>query len=65
MRRGKKVLKEIIFSVGLKKMSEWERYEEQDAVMRSQYYDPIERFPERIDRLLEILDRVRSVFFIL
>ena len=39
-------------------MNEWERYEEYDARMRSQYYNPIERFPEKIDRLLEMLDRV-------
>ena len=28
--------------------------------MRSEYYDPIERFPEKMDRLLEMFDRVSS-----
>jgi hypothetical protein len=30
--------------------------------MRSEYHDPIERFPEKIDQLLEALNRVRSLF---
>jgi hypothetical protein len=42
----------------LKKQTEEEIQEEQDAVMRSQYYDPIENFPDKIDQLLHALDRV-------
>jgi hypothetical protein len=30
--------------------------------MRSEYHDPIEIFPEKIDQLLEALNRVRSSF---
>lgn len=41
-------------------MDKWERYEENDTKMRSQYHDPIERLPEKIDQLLEMLDRVNS-----
>ena len=33
-------------------MIEW------DARMRQEYYDPIERFPERIDLLLNAINRV-------
>ena len=32
--------------------------------MRSQYYDPIERFPEKIDELLQVFDRV-NLFYLL
>jgi hypothetical protein len=34
--------------------------EERDEVMRNKYYDPIERFPDKIDQLLDALDRVCS-----
>jgi hypothetical protein len=30
--------------------------------MRSEYHDPIERFPEKIVQLLGALNRVRSLF---
>jgi hypothetical protein len=33
-------------------------FEEQDTRMRSEYFDPIEHFPERIDQLLDALNRV-------
>ena len=45
--------------------SELELHEERDAVMRSQYYDSIECFPERIDQLLEALNRVRLCFLMM
>ncbi len=32
--------------------------EERDAVMRSEYFHPIERVPERTDQLLDTLNRV-------
>jgi hypothetical protein len=44
--------------LGLKKPSETEVLEERDSRMRSQYFDPIEHFPDRIDQVLEILNRV-------
>ena len=36
--------------------------EERDAITHSQYYDPIERFPEKIDQLLDALNRVCCTF---
>lgn len=42
----------------MKKPSELEIQEERDSRMRSQYFDPIENFPDRIDQLLEKLNRV-------
>ncbi len=50
-------------SLGIWKPSELELQEERDALMRSEYHDPIERFPEKIDQLLEALNRVRFHFF--
>ncbi len=44
--------------LGLRKRSEEEIHEERDALMRGEYYDPIERFPEKIDQLLDVLNRV-------
>ncbi|CAF0801549.1 unnamed protein product [Adineta steineri] len=35
-----------------------EIYELQDSRMRSQYFDPIEHFPDKIDQLLEAIDRI-------
>jgi len=48
---------------GLKKQSKEEIHEERDALMRSEYYDPIERFPEKIDQLLNALNRVCLTLF--
>jgi hypothetical protein len=48
---------------GLKKQSEEEIHEERDALMRSEYYDPIQRFPEKIDQLLNALNRVCLTLF--
>jgi hypothetical protein len=42
----------------LKKPTEEEMQEERDAIMRSEYFDPIERFPERMDQLLDAINRV-------
>ena len=39
----------------------WQRYDEQ---MRSKYLDPIEHFPNKIDQLLEALDRVCSLLLL-
>ncbi|CAF4069055.1 unnamed protein product, partial [Adineta steineri] len=39
---------------GLKKANEEERY----ALMRLEYFDPIEGFPERIDQLLDAINRI-------
>ncbi len=44
--------------VGMKKPSEEELHEERDAVMRSEYFDPVERFPEKIDQFLDAINRV-------
>ena len=44
--------------LGWKRATEEEMQEVRDARMRSEYYDPIERFPERIDQLLDALNRV-------
>ncbi len=44
--------------LGLKKTSQIENLEERDSRMRLQYVDPIESFSDRIDQLLEGLNRV-------
>ncbi len=49
-------------SLGIWQPSELELQEERDALMRSEYHDPIERFPEKIDQLLEALNQVRVNF---
>ena len=48
----------MIDKLGLKKPSGGEIVEERDAQMRSQYIDPIEHFPNKIDQLLTVLTRV-------
>jgi len=45
---------------GLKEQSD----EERDALMRSEYFDPIQHFPEKIDQLLNALNRVCLTLFI-
>jgi hypothetical protein len=47
----------------LKKPSKSEIHEEWDAKMRAEYFDPIERFPEKIDQLLNALNRVYFIPF--
>lgn len=46
--------------LGLRKPTAEEIHEEWDAKMRQEYFDPIERFPERIDQLLNAINRVCS-----
>ncbi|CAF1667019.1 unnamed protein product, partial [Adineta ricciae] len=43
---------------GWKKASEEEIYQQRDALKRYEYFDPSERFPDRIDQLLEAIDRI-------
>jgi hypothetical protein len=52
-------------SLGIWQPSELELQEERDALMRSEYYDPIKRFPEKIDQLLEALNQVRFNFLMM
>ncbi|CAF4099153.1 unnamed protein product, partial [Adineta steineri] len=61
-----------IFSFMLKKFQRWtglqritdeEIQEERDTVMRSEYFHPIENFPERIDQFLDAINRVYFTFF--
>ncbi|CAF1098302.1 unnamed protein product [Adineta steineri] len=56
------MLKKFQRWTGLKNITDEEIQEERDIRMRSQYFDPIERFPDRIDQLLDALNRVRSNF---
>ncbi len=42
----------------MKKPTEEEVQEQRDVIMRSEYFDPIERFPERMDQLLDAINRV-------
>ena len=46
----------------MKKATEEELFEERDAVMRQQYFHPIENFPDKIDQLLDALNRVCFIF---
>ncbi|CAF0859705.1 unnamed protein product [Rotaria sordida] len=43
---------------GLKKATESEIQGERDLQMRSQYFDPIENFPDRMDQLCEAINRL-------
>jgi hypothetical protein len=51
-------------SIGWKKATDEEIYEEYDTLMRGEYFDPIERFPDKIDQLFEAINRVSEVYFI-
>ncbi len=42
----------------MKKPTEEEVQEQRDVIMRSEYFDPIERFRERMDQLLDAINRV-------
>ena len=46
---------------GWKKPTQEEIYEERDALMRGEYFDAVERFPERIDQLLAVINRVSGI----
>ncbi len=48
----------------MKKPSKSEIHEEWDAKMRAEYFDPIERFPEKINQLLNALNRVCFIYII-
>jgi hypothetical protein len=55
----------LVDILGLKKPTKEEIYLERDALMRSEYHDPIERFPEKIDQLLDVVNRVRLSLIVL
>jgi len=42
----------------LGKKNELEILHEQDEIMRNKYFDPIQSFPDKIDQLLDALNRV-------
>ena len=50
-------------SIGMGPSHELRRMEEYDEQMRSQYVDPIEGFPRKIDQLLDALNRVSDFVF--
>ncbi|CAF1416666.1 unnamed protein product [Rotaria sordida] len=52
------MLKKFLYWTGLKNLSRSEIQEEQDSRMRSQYFDSIENFPDKIDQLLEAINKV-------
>lgn len=43
-------------------MKKVDRWEEQDRLMRSEYCHPVESFPNKMDELMEALDRVVSIY---
>ncbi|CAF4177979.1 unnamed protein product, partial [Rotaria sordida] len=51
------MLKKFLYWTGLKKLSRSEIQEERDSQMRSQYFDSIENFPDKIDQLLEAINK--------
>ena len=48
----------------MKKLNEEEKHAQTDALMRSEYFDPIERFPDKVDQLLDALNRVCFIPYI-
>ncbi|CAF1460939.1 unnamed protein product [Adineta steineri] len=52
------MLKKFLRWTGLKRLNQEEIQEERDCRMRSQYFDPIENFPDKIDQLLEAIDKI-------
>ncbi|CAF1124859.1 unnamed protein product [Adineta steineri] len=52
------MVKKFLRWTGLKRLNQEEIQEERDCRMRSQYFDPIENFPDRIDQLLEALNKI-------
>ncbi len=46
------------------KKSELEMLEERDEIMRNTYHDPIKHFPDKIDQLLNALNRVIAFFYL-
>ncbi|CAF1004007.1 unnamed protein product [Adineta steineri] len=48
----------VFVCFSLKKLNQSEIQEERDCRMRSQYFDPIENFPDKIDQLLEAFSKI-------
>ncbi|CAF3624741.1 unnamed protein product [Adineta steineri] len=48
----------VFVCLSLKKLNQSEIQEERDCRMRSQYFDPIENFPDKIDQLLEAFNKI-------
>ncbi|CAF0987647.1 unnamed protein product [Adineta steineri] len=62
--------KQEIFSYMLNKFQRWiglkqTNEEERDALMRSEHFNPIERFPKKIDELIDAITRVRIIVLII
>jgi hypothetical protein len=51
--------------LGIWEPSKLELQKERDVLMRFEYHDSIERFPEKIEQLLEALNRVRLKFLMM
>lgn len=47
----------------MKKANHWGEYEEFEVQIRSQYNHTVERFPEEMDHLLKVLDRLKYLSF--
>ncbi|CAF1041705.1 unnamed protein product [Adineta steineri] len=52
------MVKKFVRWTGLKRLNQEEIQEERDCRMRSQYVHPIETFSDRIDQLLEAVDKI-------
>jgi hypothetical protein len=52
---------EFVDILGWTKPSGEEIQEERDALMRSEYFDSIENFPDRIDQFLDAINRVNKI----
>ncbi|UJR13336.1 hypothetical protein I4U23_000354 [Adineta vaga] len=52
------MLKTFMQWTGLKKITEEDVQTQKDERMRSEYYDPIEKFPDKIDQLLDALNKI-------
>lgn len=44
--------------LGLKKLTEEDLQEQNDSIMRSEYKDPVEQLPDKIDELFTALNTV-------
>ena len=47
----------------LKKQNEEEIHEERDTLMRLEYFHTIENFPDKVDQLLDGINRVYVILF--
>ncbi|CAF2697484.1 unnamed protein product [Rotaria sp. Silwood2] len=52
------MLNQFLHWIGIKTLSRSQITEEQDSLLRSQYFHPIENFPDRIDQLLKAITRL-------